>query len=247
MNYLFKIRFFHAIESASRSLLSSTLCANVLSIAIFSLLIFGLGKHNLASMGMQKDHILPAVKVSLCIWIVAQLMVIALTYFERQQIIFVRHITPLVGGFLGQLAGNALFEEMIYRGLLFLQLYILFKGKRSDTSAMILAMIISQGVFAIIHIPNRLMLNHVSNLTTDLLNLFFFGVMFTLIFIKTQNLFFIIGIHAFFNSPLNVIKTSVPTSLFILLLALLTALMWEKIPFARGRAVTLEVTEGSVS
>jgi membrane protease YdiL (CAAX protease family) len=71
--------------------------------------------------------------------------------------------------------------------------------------------------------------------------------MFTLIFIKTQNLFFIIGIHAFFNSPLNVIKTSVPTSLFILLLALLTALMWEKIPFARGRAVTLEVTEGSVS
>ncbi|BDQ03346.1 CPBP family intramembrane glutamic endopeptidase [Ignavibacterium sp.] len=139
------------------------------------------------------------------------------------------NINILIGSLLGQLFGNAAFEELIYRGILFLQFYLLLKTKNNIKKSLFYSVIISQIIFALIHIPNRLIINQVNNLGTDLMILFTAGSVLTLIFIITRNLLFLIGIHALINQPFNLIETDFPMRIIISILVIISAAFWNKI------------------
>ncbi len=154
---------------------------------------------------------------------------LAFSYFSQNQIIFSDKINLKTGYFLGQIFGNAAFEELLFRGLLFTQFYLLFKYKFSDKKAIVLAIISSQLFFAIIHIPNRLMINQVDNLLADLIKIFIVGIIFTLIYLKTKNLIYLTGVHSLVNVPLMINETKFPTPLIILFLAMAISLFWNKL------------------
>ncbi len=229
LNYLFKIRFFVPLAKSTDYWIQPTLVANLLSLIVFSTLIFIIGKHNLFSVWLTKEKLKIAVLPIFFIWLLSQIITIVVTYFSKGDIVFIDRLNVLTGSLIGQLFGNATFEELIYRGILFLQIYILLKPKTTNSNALIISIIFSQIVFALIHIPNRLMINQVDNLAMNLLGLFVAGVILTVIYIRTKNLVFVIGVHTLINQPFNIINTSFPMEYSIFILIILTTILWHKI------------------
>lgn len=229
LNYLFKSRIFTPVAENTNFLIQPTLAANLMSLTVFSLLIFVLGKHNLASIGFSKAKLKIAALLVFCIWLFSQTITIVWSYLSCGEVVFVDQINILIGSFLGQAFGNAAFEELIYRGILFLQFFLLFNTKTTKQKSILFSVIASQIIFAVIHIPNRLLIHSVDSLALDLLGLFAAGVVLTVIFIRTENIVFLTGIHALINQPFNLTKTSFPAEIIIYLLVILTAIFWRKI------------------
>ncbi|MGI8437877.1 MAG: CPBP family intramembrane glutamic endopeptidase [Chthoniobacterales bacterium] len=106
----------------------------------------------------------------------------------------------MLGIFLGQVLGNALFEEIVFRGFLFQQVRSrLLRAGRRPTTALILGIGTSQAVFAAIHVPLRLKSGlALSALPAELPLLFILGVLLALVYWRTGNLFVSVGTtHAF--------------------------------------------------
>ncbi|MNY59694.1 CAAX amino terminal protease self- immunity [compost metagenome] len=90
-------------------------------------------------------------------------------------------------------------------------------------------MFISQSIFALMHIPNRIY----SGLTGmefvyDFIQLVILGIIFCLLYLLTKNLFFVVGIHSLMNEPLmlwyNDYITIIVLSSIVILVCLLLLL-----------------------
>ena len=226
-NFLLKNQFFSPISKATNYWIQPTLVVNIISLAVFSFIIFGIGKHNLESIWLTKQKVKKAAFFVFFIWFSSQIVTVIATYLNDGNLTLVNKLNVLTGNLLGQLFGNAAFEELIYRGVFFLQFYLLLKRKMADKKALLIAIISSQVVFAVIHIPNRLLVNQVENLGLNLLGLFGAGVVLTLIYFRTKNLAFLVGVHALINQPFNVIETSFPMRMIIFILIILVTLLWK--------------------
>lgn len=138
-----------------------------------------------------------------------------------------------------QLLGNALFEEIVWRGFVLVQLY-LFAKRRNVRRPLVLALVISQLLFALLHTPLQL-----ERFGRSWLELPFWllatgvaGVIFAVLYVKTQNLFIAVGFHALFNEPTQLFAppldpSQIPTAIVTLLgLALVfwpvTGRLWQE-------------------
>lgn len=103
---------------------------------------------------------------------------------------------------VAQLFGNALLEEIAFRGFLLRQLQL--KLRPGGVTAVVLAALLSQALFALAHIPNRLWVKGAApaELPVHLLPLFIMGLWFVAIYLLTRNLFAVVGLHAFVNVPM---------------------------------------------
>jgi membrane protease YdiL (CAAX protease family) len=119
-----------------------------------------------------------------------------------------------VGIFLAQLLGNALFEEILFRGVLFEQLRLRWSSRGAGTArSLLLALVVSQAVFAVIHVPLRLSSGMpLDALPGELALLFGLGVLLALLYWRTSNLYVCIGVHALSNAPLLAVKQQVDIS-----------------------------------
>jgi membrane protease YdiL (CAAX protease family) len=107
-----------------------------------------------------------------------------------------------IGRFLGQIFGNALHEEAMFRGVLFLQLHLVFKERVSFGKSVVTAAAASSLVFAVLHIPNRLLAHQVENILVDQVVLFAFGLFFCVFVWWKENLVYAVIFHAFVNYAL---------------------------------------------
>lgn len=103
---------------------------------------------------------------------------------------------------VAQLFGNALLEEIAFRGFLLPQFYL--KLRRRGVWALVLAAMGSQALFALAHVPNRLWVTGAApaELPGHLLMLFAMGLWFALVYLLTGNLFAAVGLHAIVNVPM---------------------------------------------
>ena len=128
------------------------------------------------------------------------------------------------GKVLSQAAGVALFEEVVYRGLLFGSLARWF-DTRLERSWLAFpgAIAVSAGVFAIVHVPRRLRLGTVTgSLEGDLLALFVVGVTFAVVYLRTGSLLLTVGVHALYNRPVSpVLSPESARAVFAVVLAVL--------------------------
>ncbi|NOY61181.1 MAG: CPBP family intramembrane metalloprotease [Calditrichaeota bacterium] len=230
MNWLFKIHFFEPLVTATNSLIQPTLLAGIISIFCIFLIVFLIGKHDLKSVWLSKEKMKIAVLPLISIWLISNLVSLLFTYLNTGQISFISNFNFSLGKFIGQIFGNAPFEEIVFRGIFFLQFYLLLKVKVTNKKAIILSVIFSALFFAVVHIPNRLWINKVDNLILETSVLFMAGIGFTIIFIYTQNLAFMIGIHALSNAPFVLFKTSSSIKYFTTyLLIIVITFLWKKI------------------
>jgi hypothetical protein len=113
---------------------------------------------------------------------------------------------PSGGALVAQVFGNALFEEVFFRGVLFVQLVLFLRRGRPahDVRATWFGLLASQTLFAVLHVPNRLSTGAWESpgaATADLATLFVAGVAFAAVFLRTRNLLVAVGLHALANAP----------------------------------------------
>ncbi len=149
-------------------------------------------------------------------------------------------VSWVLGGLLAQLAGNALLEEIAYRGFLLPQTHRRLSAIRRPALRIFAAVLISQAVFALIHIPNRMYTGlPLASYPMDLVRLLGLGALFAVIYLRTGNLLLAVGIHALLNRPTSLIDfPSSSTALLILTALLLVA--WPWVSRRHGRKSTSE-------
>lgn len=195
------------LASATGGLLTGSLLANW---ALLALLVggvmLGYGHLRRYDLGIAAGKLRRAAGITLGIWLAAQgvhLLGGLLAHDDiRLHWWWQGGAIPLIGLLLTQLLGNALFEEIAFRGLLFPQMLLRLSRIATPRARIIVAIAISQGIFALIHIPNRLYLGmDAPAMLVDLVMLLLCGVLLTCIYIRTDNLFICVGIHALGNTP----------------------------------------------
>ncbi len=206
---------FTPLASATGGLFTGSLIVNVLLVgALIGLLIGRYGGLRPYDIGLIVRHVPAALGYTLQIWMIAQCIHMATGWVHHGEVAFhpllITNGTEAIGWLLAQILGSALFEEIAYRGFLFPQLYLRF-AVFAERPALRLAasVVISQFLFALSHIPNRIYLG-MSNLEIgiDMLMLFGWGILYTLIYLRTGNLFLVVGVHALGNAPTTLFATA---------------------------------------
>jgi len=204
---------FRPLASATGGLFTGSLLANLVFIGVLVILIIlrfgGLRPYDV---GFIPRHIPYGVIVTVGVWGAAQLIHMAAGMVAYGSIAFSSEwVNPafMIGMMLTQIFGNALFEEIAYRGFMFPQLYLrMTRLKARPWVRLALALLISQGLFALSHIPNRIYLGMKPNeILLDQFMLLGWGTLYTLIYLRTDNLFIVVGIHALGNTPTTLFRT----------------------------------------
>jgi membrane protease YdiL (CAAX protease family) len=220
---LFPSGVFDPVIRFSGGLISATLCANIVMIAVnLGLVVMLLGRLRPRDLG-----VCPGLR-ALCwsvavvggIWVCAQasIAIAALSAGDGVSIAPIwsstEHAGHALGRILGQLFGNALYEESLFRGFLLVQVGVLLSTRsaaragagstRTGAAPWIVAAALTQGFFALTHVPNRIMQGSyvsVSDILVDQGVLLGAGLMYTVIYLASRNLWLCILLHAFVNAP----------------------------------------------
>ena len=225
INWLFRIQFFTPLSTYSHYWLHPNLLAGGILVGILMIIIFYVGRLDLKSVFLSGSHLRNAFLPFIIIIIGSNVSVMVMNLLREQPIAFVEQGNVLIGRFAGQLFGNALYEELLFRGIFFIQLYLIFQIKFSRKAALLFALISAEILFALSHIPNRLWVNTPDHLWVNILALFFAGVLLNLIFVFTENLAYMVGIHALANVPFVIFQghpgdVSIITRVLIILVSI---------------------------
>ncbi|HOK43636.1 MAG TPA: type II CAAX endopeptidase family protein [Thermoclostridium caenicola] len=189
-------------------IINETLLANLLMIAVLvCLLIIRLGRLSWADLGIKRNRLAAGIAATLTLWLAKEIINVVASILLTGNIIWsgnwqVYGVPVLIGALLGQVFGNALFEEITFRGFLVPQISKKIPAGKWRTA---IAVLISQTLFGLIHIPNRLYSGVAPDqMLISILLPAVLGVFLSLIYIVTDNLFFAIGVHVLNNIPMNI-------------------------------------------
>lgn len=223
------------IVKATLGLVDWTLMGSaIVLLVVVGGVIFGLGRLRPAEVGLIATRLPEAIVVTALLWVVTQALIaigawISLGEFPINPHWVERGVTVVLGALLAQLFGNALAEEIVYRGFLLPQAWLKLPADLHDGWRLLLAVLVSQAIFALSHIPNRIFNGmSVSAMAPDMLMLLIFGAYYAFLYLRTGNLFIAVGIHALANQPASIIQSDLPAPL-LMVLALLLAIIWPKL------------------
>jgi len=223
------------IFDATGGLVDVTLLVNLaFVVVIVGGIILWFGNLRLRDIGLVQEDIQLGIGITAGTWILVQVTGVAALMLQSESPALADSlirvgILSVLGGFIGQFFGNALYEETVYRAFLLPQLAKKFTRLYKSGSpriAFLSALLASQIVFTLIHVPGRLAGGvEVGNLPVFLVAPFVLGVLFALIYARTGNLFVTIGLHALVNDPVLLVDAGgvVLVPLLLVVLAILVA------------------------
>jgi hypothetical protein len=224
------------ISRATGGLVTATLLLYVPPIAVvIGGLLLWLGGLRLWDLGLRRRDLSIGVALTAVAWLVMQLVVAwpllrAGEPLELDQAWVSAGVLAGVGPLVGQLLGNALYEEVVFRGFLLVQFHKWARRRLPDMPgvALFLGLIGSQLLFALVHIPNRIVSHGVapSALAPALVLPFLVGILLGLVYYRTGNLFVAIGLHAFMNTPTLLVGPPERGATIAVGLAIVVALGW---------------------
>lgn len=231
------------IVSATFGLVDWTLMGSaIIIVVVIGGVIFGLGRQRPADVGLVAARLPAAVAVCAAIWVITQVLLAAGAWATLGEAPInprwaERGVTVMLGALIAQVFGNALGEEIIYRGFLPPQVWLKLRGGllAHPRWRLALAVLLAQIVFALIHIPNRIFYGlSPADMALDMVRLTIFGLYYAFLYLRTDNLFFAVGVHALANQPLTIVQSDLATPL-MMVLALGAAAFWRKsAPAAAG-------------
>ncbi len=217
---LFPLRVFRPLALGTQGLVSTTLSANLLMLAVNVLgVIMLVGGLRARDLGLRPGWraVTVAVGVALATWLGAQGAIALAAALAGQPIGFsdqwiMSAALWTSGRLIGQVFGNALYEETFFRGFLLVQGTWWSARARSPEGDLaapsartwLLAVLLTQGIFAISHVPNRLMGGAYTSIGSVLVDqglLLAAGIVFAVIYLGTRNLWLCVLLHAFSNRP----------------------------------------------
>jgi len=220
-NYIREYGYFLIIEEKTNYIIQDTLVIYFIKDIIFIVFfILILGKLESKDIGLEKKKILPAVVIILFMWLFYNTVGLIYTLSVNGKIIFDNAILEdgwnvVLGQFIGQIIGCGPFEEIIYRTFFLIQIYLLLKRENTEEpnriskKALVFSILITQIFFALIHIPDRVWENQPLNeYWMDMFSLFMYGVVFALLYLRTNNILIVAGIHALLNRTTSLFMPS---------------------------------------
>lgn len=227
---------FDPVRIVTGGLVTATLLVNLVLLAVvvggLLVLVGGLRPRDL---GLERRKLPVALAVTLGLWVTLQLVAAGASLYRTGEVA----VSPtwgqfgvglVLGALLAQVLGNALYEEILYRGVLLDQLVLKLRGRRWG---LVLALVGSQTVFSLLHVPNRLYRGYpLDALLVSLGMLVLMGLLFALIYHRTGNLLVAVGIHSLVNAPTMLVASPVSGSYLVVILAVVLVAVW---PLLRGR------------
>jgi len=203
------------LHRATGGLIEPNVIANLVPLTIVvGLGIFVIARLRPSDLGLTQSALPLALGATAGFWLVVQAAFVLLTVARGDTLNFHPAWTDpgagyVVGGLLGQFFGNALAEEAVFRGFLFPQLLLKLRRRFSGRTAVGLAALASQVAFAVLHIPNRLLVKGFDlgfALAVDQTLLIVHGLVFLALFVGSRNLLVAVGVHALWNDLAPVIE-----------------------------------------
>ena len=205
--------------------------------------LLGVGRRRPAEVGIEPRKLPAAILYTILVWIGLQIVLAAWYVLWRESLAVANgwnsiDVLRKAGALLGQLFGNALSEEVIFRGFLLMQLALLAERwwPQAPLKSITVALILATSIFALHHLPYLLRTdNYVSPLKVAryLVEIFAIGCLFAWLYWQTRNLFFVVGVHALGNVPTTLWAARGPfwrVDPWIYLLAFIIALAWQRLP-----------------
>lgn len=233
----FQYDLFTALYQVTGGLINDTLTANIHLLAIVVVgIMFIWGKLRLRDVGLRAEKFGAGLLMTLVLWLFAQFSITAWQALFGGPVgrggpldpnpNWERGATVVLGLLIAQLLGNALYEEIAFRGFLLPQLYLKMARWRSRPVLRLAgAVLLSVVMFALIHIPIRIWSGvPLAQLPGSLLWVAVLGILFAVIYLRTGNLFFTVGAHALFNTPTMLLVGD--SSYAILACALVITAIW---------------------
>ena len=236
------LQIINTLFQYSTRLIQPTLVIGGLAIFLFIyLLLIKTFKLRFTDIGLKKDRLFKGIVLTFILWFSVQatdalILIITQGNLHFHNIWSYNMIIDAIGNFIAQVFGNALFEEIFFRGFILTQLIVILTIYVRKRWAVFYAIIISSIIFSLTHIPVRLYrgeLQQYFNIfePSGMIALIIIGVIFALIYIRTDNLFFLIGIHTLSNAPMPLFESSYRDPIFFILFIIIT-LFYHKINVA---------------
>jgi hypothetical protein len=227
--------FLEDLQRATGGLVTQTLVLFLvpLAVLVFGWLV-GIAKLRPADLGLRRDNFLRGAAGAAAVWALVQGLHVVAALMSRQGVELrpgwtTGGLTVYLGSYLTLLAGNALYEEIAFRGFLLPQLMgklarASFYRGRPATEPLALALVLSQLAFAVVHLPG----NYWGEMPwTAAAAQWLFGILLALVFLLTRNLWFCAGVHALLNGPPSLVKSPLEagTAVLLVLSGLVLAVM----------------------
>ena len=215
--WVFPSEVLHPVYFATAGLVSPTLICNLSMLAVMLILLFRWGELRRKDLNLDPLQIAPALMWLIGAWSTIQLVTLVMMLVQGESPMVSaawagNQGLATVGKFLGQIFGNALYEELLFRAFLIPQIVLLLKKrfrKWSWMRCLVLGLVFSQMIFALIHIPNRVMKSHYgsfANFVDDQLMLFVAGLFFATIWLLSGNILIPVVLHSLFNQPTGILS-----------------------------------------
>jgi len=215
-----------ALERATGGLIDINLPGGLLGFALsLGPLALVWGGLSLVDIGLDRAKLRTGLVVTFVLWLVAQsIILLDATLPAAAPELHPIWERPLraIGFLTAMLVVMPLLEEASFRGFLLPQIYLNSRG--TETVRLVMAVLLSAVMFALVHLPNRLILHDLGGrvLLLDMAQLTAGGIFFAVAYLRTRNLWVVGGLHALDNAPTPLFESTFhPVGVYLVLAALL--------------------------
>jgi uncharacterized protein len=236
---LFPRGILNVFTGPTHGLVTATLVANLIFLAVIvGIILCLLGGLHWSDLGLRGSDAPVAILLTIGVWIAANVIEAAWQIIVDRAVSWAGDsqklsITVVIGALLAQLFGNALYEEIVFRGILLRQTYWRLETTRLATlQKLAIAIVVSQTLFALIHLP-ILLSGGMSAIAAfaRLPAIFVGGTGLAVLYARSDNLMLCVGIHALANKPTLLVadRFDLPDNLSIVAVTcLVLAALWRK-------------------
>ena len=226
------------LESATNGLVSSRFLITLLALGLALAIILLIGRIRLDDLGLDPDYLGRGIGIVVMIWAAAQVIgviprVVANRPVALDPVFEHGSRWDLAGGLIAGLSTASL-EEIVFRGFLLIQLYLLLsRGRDKSGPALTTATVIVLAVTSLVSLPTLLPYASTRAVIESQAVLLATGLFLTWLFVRTRNIFFVIGVHALLLAPTPIVAGphrggAWYHSMVIALLATIWALLWPR-------------------
>lgn len=209
--YLYDNTYYNWLQETTLGLINLNLLTSlIITLVTIFLWLFVLSPLKPDDLGLVeiKIRLQLAIALYIAFWSAMQISILLYLFFSGYSIKIASIWTEdgvllNIGKIIGHLFGNAVYEELGFRAFLFPQIWIKLRKVLPSKTASVLSLLISQGLFSLLHIPIRIYNDDPIDLVS-LLFLLSYGLVLCGIYYRTRNIFIAVGVHALlnFNFPL---------------------------------------------
>lgn len=237
------------VEWATGGLVTAVTVAGVISWVVLVGLMMG------AVSGLRPRHVgltgrafCEALPILLWVWILAQAVHATLGTASGDVALTppVPDLTTAIGLRVQAVVGSGLLEEVVYRGFLMVQVFLLLRRRVDRERALLWAVVLSSLYFGLNHVPAGMR----AGLPPWEVAVFAFhsalvGSLFAALYLRTGNLFLAAGGHALVNDPVPFVASPVDPQLVALIGVAVLLLAWPALAGRFKGVFTVGVVEGS--